>query len=97
MSISDAIASSTSTSTSTKTAIAAGNRKSAGVSKDEERPRNNSPAFQAYEDKKNACDARIADIRARIVILEGSPFIALIFFSFRTLSRTDIQWLVVRI
>ena len=32
-----------------------------------DRPRVNSPAFQAYEDKKNACDARIADIRNRIV------------------------------
>lgn len=31
-----------------------------------DRPRNSSPAFQAYEDKKKGCDARIADIRARI-------------------------------
>lgn len=34
----------------------------------EDRPRNNSPAFLAYEAKKAACDARIADIRSRIVI-----------------------------
>lgn len=33
----------------------------------EDRPRGNSPAYIAYEAKKAACDARIANIRARIV------------------------------
>ena len=32
-----------------------------------DRPKNNSPAFLAYEAKRNACDARINEIRARIV------------------------------
>lgn len=40
---------------------------SAAGSGSSDRPRGNSPAFQVYEDKKNACDAKIADIRARIV------------------------------
>jgi hypothetical protein len=43
------------------------NKKSANDQ--ENRPRNNSPAFLAYESKKTACDARIADIRARIVTI----------------------------
>lgn len=71
MSLADAIAASTPASTSTATAAGAKfNRKSttSSVVKNEDgRPRNNSPAFQAYEDKKKACDARINDIRARIV------------------------------
>ena len=37
------------------------------ASTNEDRPRINSPAFQVYEDKKNACNAKITDIRARIV------------------------------
>ena len=49
--------------TSTTTAAATGN----ASTNSNDRPRVNSPAFQAYEDKKNACDARIADIRNRIV------------------------------
>ena len=63
MSLADAI------SASTPAATSAG-RKAPVYNKNvsnEERPRNNSPAFLAYEAKKNACDARIADIRARIV------------------------------
>jgi hypothetical protein len=34
----------------------------------EERPRGNSPAYIAYEAKKTACESRMADLRARIVI-----------------------------
>lgn len=69
MSLADAIAASTPASTKT-------NRKSSvsGGAKTEDRPRNNSPAFQAYEDKKNACDAKIADIRSRIVNFKKSRF-----------------------
>lgn len=72
MTLADAIASSTSASVTVKATTA--NRKTGTVTSsgssnknNEDRPRNNSPAFQAYEDKKNACDARIADIRARLV------------------------------
>ena len=63
MSLADAVAASTPATTSTG--------RKAPVTKNtstEERPRTNSPAFLAYEAKKNACEARIADIRARIVI-----------------------------
>lgn len=67
MSLADAIAASTPAATSTG--------RKAAVTKNtstEDRPRNNSPAFLAYEAKKNACEARIADIRARIVKLNVS-------------------------
>ena len=63
MSLADAIASSTPVTTSAGRKAPVANK---NVS-NEERPRNNSPAFLAYDAKKNACDARIADIRARIV------------------------------
>lgn len=64
MSLADAIAASTPVTTSAGRKAPVSNKNSST----EERPRNNSPAFLAYEAKKNACDARIADIRARIVI-----------------------------
>lgn len=68
MSLADAIAASTPSSNSTATTgrkapVKTGN----AAANSDERPRNNSPAFQAYEDKKKACDSRITDIRARIV------------------------------
>lgn len=70
MSLADAIAASTPAAATSNAA----NRKSAKMnaastgSNDNDRPRVNSAAFQVYEDKKNACESRIADIRARIVI-----------------------------
>jgi hypothetical protein len=63
MSLADAIAASTPATTSSGRKAPVSNKNASN----EERPRNNSPAFLAYEAKKNACDARIADIRARIV------------------------------
>lgn len=58
MSLADAISASTPASTAT----------SSTVRKTEQRPQGNSPAFLAYEAKRNACDAKINDIRSRIVI-----------------------------
>lgn len=64
MTLADTIAASTANYSSST----AGPRKNTTVKADtSDRPRNNSPAFQAYEDKKNACEAKIADIRARMV------------------------------
>ena len=53
------------------TSAATSNRKPANLTKKtdgDDRPRVNSPAFLAYEAKKNACEARITDLRARMVI-----------------------------
>jgi hypothetical protein len=71
MSLADAIAASTPATTSSGRKAPVSNKNASN----EERPRNNSPAFLTYEAKKNACDARIADIRARIVKQNiSSPF-----------------------
>ena len=70
MSLADAIAASTPSSNSTVTATTsrkAPAKTGNAAANSDDRPRNNSPAFQAYEDKKKACDSRITDIRARIV------------------------------
>lgn len=80
MSLADAIAASASAPAATSSAASSVNRKFTGKSPasaavtaagsaagSNDRPRINSPAYQVYEDKKNACEARIADIRARIV------------------------------
>lgn len=58
----------------------------------EERPRGNSPAYIAYEAKKAACEARMADLRARIV--NNILFISYLFYhsNCRTLPRMDIPW-----
>jgi hypothetical protein len=71
MSLSEAITASTPANTSSGRKVPVSNNNASN----EKRHRNKSPAFLAYEAKKNACDARITDIRARIVKQNiSSPF-----------------------
>ena len=67
MTLADAIAASTPAATSNSYRKSTVNAGATVATNSTDRPRINSPAFQAYEDKKNAYDAKIADIRARIV------------------------------